>query len=61
MIQLISLMIMLPLLVFYLWMFRDMTYNDRLSSDSKYTWTCAFIFLNVFAAVLYFIEYRKKY
>lgn len=61
MIQLISLMIMLPLLVFYLWMFRDMTYNDRLSSDSKYTWTWAFIFLNVFAAVLYFIEYRKKY
>ena len=61
MIQLLSLLAVVPLLVFYLWMFRDMTNNDNLSSDSKYTWTWAFIFLNVFAAVLYFVQYKNRY
>ena len=61
MIQLISLMAVVPLLVLYLCMFRDMTDNATLSSDSKYTWTWAFIFLNVFAAVLYFVQYRNRY
>ncbi len=60
MIPFISLFAVLPLLIFYLWMFRDMTYNDSLSSDSKYAWTWAFILLNVAAAVLYFIEYRYR-
>lgn len=58
---LVSLIALVPLLVFYVWMFRDMTNNDALSSDSKYTWTWAFIFLNVFAAVLYFVEYKRRY
>ncbi len=62
----------LPLLVFYLWMFWDMTNNDNLPGNStaplrwppssKFEWTLAFIFLNVFAAVLYYVnEYRRRY
>ncbi len=57
--------------LFWIWMFWDMTTNDRLpnSSDppltwppsSKNNWMFAFIFLNVFAAVYYYwAEYRNK-
>ena len=59
--QLILMIIPLALLVFWLWMFWDMTNNDNLPSGSKFNWTLAFVFLNVFAAVYYFAEYRKKY
>ena len=49
------------LLAFWIWMFRDMTVNDHLLVTSKYNWMLAFIFLNVFAAVYYYVyEYRKK-
>ena len=72
MVQLIPLIIILPLLAFYLWMFRDMAENDNLPSNSsppltwpptsKYGWTVAFIFLNVFAALMYYsLEYRKNH
>jgi hypothetical protein len=60
----------LVLIVFWIWMFRDMLNNDRLpnggplnklTSDPKSDWTIAFIFLNVFAAVFYFsLVYRHK-
>ncbi len=70
MIPLISMLVILPLIVFWLWMFWDMTNNDHLPSNStelltwppssKYGWTLAFIFMNVFAACFYyFFEYRK--
>jgi hypothetical protein len=43
-------------------MFRDMTNNEYLPGDSKYSWTLAFIFLNVFAALwYYFVEYKNRY
>lgn len=74
----IPLAIILPLLAFYLWMFRHMLNNDKLMSspwmffgimtpDSslsnfRYQWTIAFVFMNVFAAALYyFSEYRNSY
>jgi hypothetical protein len=67
-----SMIVIIPLIVFWLWMFRDMTNNDRLPGNSaaplswppksKYTWTLAFIFMNVFAAIFYyFYEHRTKY
>ncbi len=70
-IQIISLLLVLLLVVFWLWMFTDMTKNDRLPSNSspqltwppssKYSWTLAFIFLNVFGAACYYVwEYRKR-
>jgi hypothetical protein len=71
--QLVSIIIVLPLAGFYLWMFRDMIHNQRLTSSpwmfreglpdsARFNWTFAFIFLNVFGALLYYLtEYRSKY
>jgi len=67
-----QLMIILPivLIVFWVWMFNDMLKNDRLpnggplnrlTSDPKSDWTLAFIFLNVFAAAMYYsLIYRHR-
>jgi len=42
-------------------MFRDMLKNDSLSDTARSTWTVAFIFLNAFAAVFYYVyEYRRR-
>ena len=70
-VQLISLLITLLLVVFWLWMFSEMMKNESLPGNSspaltwppssKYSWTLAFIFLNVFGAALYYVwEYRKR-
>lgn len=58
-IPLLSSIVVAPLLVFYVWMFRDMTNNPALSESERYNWTLAFIVLNVFAAALYFNQYRN--
>ncbi len=50
----ISLMIILPVITFWLWMFQDMMNNDNLPSESKNNWTLAFLFGNVFAAAFYY-------
>ena len=47
----IPLIIILPLIVFWLWMARDMANNDNLPSSEKTYWMLAFLFMNVFAAV----------
>ena len=58
---LIPLAIIVPLIAFWLWMFRDMTNNRYLLDNEKNTWTVLFIFLNVFAAVLYYVNvYRNR-
>jgi hypothetical protein len=60
--RLLPLFMILPLIVFWLWMAWDLGKNDNLPSSSKYNWLLAFIFLNVFAAVFYYVtEYRKRY
>jgi hypothetical protein len=52
----------IALFVFWLWMFWDMTNNDVFHTTSKYNWTLALVFLNVFAAVAYYVyEYRNRY
>jgi hypothetical protein len=67
----IPLLFVLPLIAFWIWMFREMTHNAYLPDNStgpltwppssKYNWTLAFIFLNVFAAAFYYVlEYRKR-
>ncbi len=51
-----------PLFGFWLWMFRDMTNNEYISGQSRYNWTLQFVFLNVFAAVWYYlVEYRPRH
>ncbi len=50
-----------PLFVFWLWMFRDMTNNAYLSSVERNNWTLYFVFLNLFAAFWYYlVEYRNR-
>jgi cbb3-type cytochrome oxidase subunit 3 len=60
-VQLIPLILVLPLIAFWAWMFRDMLNNDSLPDDAKNGWTIAFILLNVFAAVIYYaMIYRNR-
>jgi hypothetical protein len=61
-ITLVSIMIfILPLLAFWAWMFTDMRANDRLPGSAKSDWALAFILLNIFGAVLYYLNvYRGR-
>jgi heme/copper-type cytochrome/quinol oxidase subunit 2 len=59
------LLVISPLLVFWVWMFRDMLNSDNLpnlmSNDAKTDWTLIFIILNVFAAAIYYSRvYRNR-
>ena len=57
----LPLVLIIPVIIFWVWMFRDMLKNDSLSDTAKSTWTVAFIFLNAFAAVFYYVyEYRRR-
>lgn len=57
-----GLIIVLPLIVFWLWMAWDLGGNDDLPGNEKLYWQLAFIFMNVFAAVFYYVyEYRKRH
>ena len=59
--QLLPLVLVTPVIIFWIWMFRDMLNNGNLSDTAKSTWTVAFIFLNAFAAVFYYVyEYRSR-
>ena len=59
--QLLPLVLIVPVIIFWIWMFRDMLNNGNLSDTAKSTWTVAFIFLNAFAAVFYYVyEYRSR-
>jgi hypothetical protein len=61
-------LIVIPLILtllaggFWLWMAWDLGGNDNLSRSEKFYWQLAFIFMNVFAAVFYYVtEYRKRH
>jgi hypothetical protein len=59
---LISWIVILPLIVFWLWMAWDLGNNDNLSGSEKTYWMLAFLLLSVFAAGLYYVtEYRKRH
>jgi hypothetical protein len=56
-----SLVIIIPLIVFWFWMFWAMTNNEALAGNSKYYWALAFLVGNVFAAVYYYVTvYRNR-
>ncbi len=60
-VQLLPLLLVIPLIAFWLWMFRDMLNNRNISDTARNNWIIAFIFLNAFAAVVYYVyEYRNK-
>ncbi len=57
-----SIFVILLLGGFWAWMFWDMTNHDTFQTTTKYYWTLAFVFLNVFAAAYYYVyEYRNRY
>ncbi len=59
--SLLAVMLTTFLMGFWVWMAWDMSRNEHLRVTNKYYWTLAFIFLNVFAAVYYYVnEYRYK-
>ncbi len=61
-ILLVAVLLPVPLFVFWLWMFRDMSNNGYLSGGERYNWTLYFVFLNVFAALWYYVvEYRPRH
>ena len=62
----------IPLLVFWSWMLSDMMSNNTIPSNSnaflnwpptsKSDWAVLFIFLNIFAAILYYFgEYKPRH
>ncbi len=57
----LPLIISLPFIVFWLWMGWDLGGNDDMTGNEKFYWQLAFIFLNVFAAVFYYVNvYRTR-
>lgn len=67
--QIILILIPLPLVVFWLWMFSDMTKNGNLpqcfitfsnGKNSGFDWTVAFIFLSIFTAIVYYVNVHRN-
>jgi hypothetical protein len=67
----VPLLITLPLLAFWMWMFREMANNDTIPTSSnvivawppatKNHWLFVFVILNVFGALYYYLTvYRKQ-
>ena len=60
-IGLLPLIVVVPLVVFWAWMFNDLVKNDDLPSIFKPYWMLAFILLNLPAAVFYYYTvYRNR-
>ena len=58
----IPLIITLPLIAFWLWMAWDLGGNEDMSPGEKFYWQLAFLFMNVFAAVYYYVNvYRRRH
>lgn len=69
MIELILALLPLTALGFWFWMFWDMTKNDNLppcfltvtnGNNPGFDWMVAFLFLNVFTAMVYYVTVYKK-
>ena len=60
--QLIMALIGILLAGFWLWMIVDLANNEYLTKETKNYWFVAFILLNVFGALWYYLtEYRPRY
>ena len=47
---------------FWLWMAWDLGGNNDMTGNEKFYWQLAFIFMNVFAAVCYYVYvYRRRH
>jgi hypothetical protein len=59
-IGLVPLLVIVPLIVFWAWMFKDMMKSNDVSSIYRPYWMMAIIFLNIPAAVFYYITVHKN-
>ena len=61
MIQFAEVLIGLLMIGFWLWMIVDLTNNKYLNREIKNRWFLAFILLNIFGALWYYlVEYRNR-
>lgn len=61
-VQVVSIIAISSMLGFWAWMFWDMANNKYLPSSARPTWTLAFVFANIFAAIYYYVyEYRDRH
>ncbi|MGI8688473.1 MAG: hypothetical protein ACR2M3_07820 [Thermomicrobiales bacterium] len=60
-IGLVPLVVVIPLIVFWAFMFKDMLNNDNMPSIFKPYWMMAFVLLNIPAAIFYYYTvYRDR-
>lgn len=60
-IQMLPLLLALPLIAFWMWMFREMANNPELTRGEKNTWLLWFVLANVIAAMVYYAYiYRNR-
>lgn len=60
--QFIPMILGIPLIGFWLWMLVDLANNDYLTREAKNNWFVAFLLLNFFAALWYYlVEYRPRH
>ncbi len=59
-IGLVPLIVVVPLVVFWAWMFKEMLNNDGIPSIFRPYWMMAFILLNIPAAVFYYYTVYKN-
>jgi hypothetical protein len=59
-IGLIPLVVIVPLIVFWAFMFKDMLNNDNMPSMFKPYWMMAFVLLNIPAAIFYYTVYKDR-
>ena len=58
-IGLVPLVVVVPLIVFWAFMFKDMLNNDNMPSMFKPYWMMAFVLLNIPAAIFYYYTAYK--
>ncbi len=60
-VPLVSMTAIALMIVFWAWMFWDMTNNDDIPGNAKYTWMLGVVFLSIFVAIYYYVYvYRSR-
>ena len=58
---LVPVTILIPLIIFWIWMFSDMINNQSIPRDSRSFWLIGFIFVGILTAgYYYFTEYKNR-
>lgn len=60
MLQILPILLLIPLLGFWLWMFWDFANNPDIGPSERNIWLVAFVVLNVFAAGYYYLTTYER-